>query len=480
MKSLHIRTADRIVYAVPARLDSITTYVLLEQETWFEKELIFLRHWLKPGMTAIEIGANVGIYALAMARWVGPKGRVFAYEPGGEARAMLKESRGINKAANLKILDFALSDREREGHLVWGNSSELNALGVGGPGETVRITSLDIENARHGWRSPDFLKIDAEGEEERILAGGHEFFSVHSPLVMFEVQVGTAFNKNLLTAFVEMGFGLFRLLPGAPILVAWNFDEPLDRFELNLFAAKPDRAGSMKDAGFLVEQPLDWRPDNEALASTFAMLRKEKFANAFGSAFDDFTKIDPDYAQALAAIGTWRAHNLSATQRYTALCVARQTLGRLGLRAPTVERYATFARLAWEGGWRGESLTALVQLAEYVSRNLFSPVEPFWPPCPRFDNVPVGDVPTRWFGSAVAEQLERAWSHSTYFGASSPGFDWLCEQPNASPEMHRRKILREARAGRNPIVPARLRNKERDNLNADVWRSGRVPGTRVV
>ena len=72
MKSLHIRTSDRITHAVPPRLDSITTYVLLEQETWFEKELNFLRHWLKPGMTAIDIGANLGIYALPMARWVGP------------------------------------------------------------------------------------------------------------------------------------------------------------------------------------------------------------------------------------------------------------------------------------------------------------------------------------------------------------------------------------------------------------------------
>src|SRR5262245_39956757 len=115
MKSWHVRTTDHIIHAVPPRLDSITTYVLLEQETWFEKELSFLRHWLKPGMTAIDIGANLGVYALPMARWVGPNGRIFAYEPGSEARALLEESRTINGAANLDVLAFALSDREREG-----------------------------------------------------------------------------------------------------------------------------------------------------------------------------------------------------------------------------------------------------------------------------------------------------------------------------------------------------------------------------
>ena len=98
MKHLRIRTADHITYAVPPSLDSITTYVLLEQETWFEKELNFLRHWLKPGMTAIDIGANLGIYALPMARWVGPTGRIFAYEPGSEARTLLEQSREINGA----------------------------------------------------------------------------------------------------------------------------------------------------------------------------------------------------------------------------------------------------------------------------------------------------------------------------------------------------------------------------------------------
>jgi hypothetical protein len=59
---------------------------------------------------------------------------------------------------------------------VFGDSSELDALGDSGAGETVRITTLDNEDATQGWPSPDFIKIDAEAEEERILAGGCNFF----------------------------------------------------------------------------------------------------------------------------------------------------------------------------------------------------------------------------------------------------------------------------------------------------------------
>src|SRR6516225_1120287 len=97
---LRIHLSNHVTLAVPPSLNSITTYVLLEQETWFEKELNFLSRWLKPGMTAIDVGANLGVYALPIARLVGPNGRVFAYEPGSEARGLLKESRDINVASN--------------------------------------------------------------------------------------------------------------------------------------------------------------------------------------------------------------------------------------------------------------------------------------------------------------------------------------------------------------------------------------------
>src|ERR1051325_6856119 len=89
MQPLRIRMRDDDVkLAVPADLSAMSTYVLLEQEAWFEKEPTFLRRWLKPGMTAIDIGANLGVYALPMARLVRPRGRGVAHRagPGGGGR----------------------------------------------------------------------------------------------------------------------------------------------------------------------------------------------------------------------------------------------------------------------------------------------------------------------------------------------------------------------------------------------------------
>src|SRR5260370_35086885 len=137
--------------------------------------MVSLRRWLRPGMTVLGIGANHGVYSLPMARLVGRTGHVFAYEPGSETRALLKRSRDLNAAVNLDISSFALSDSDREGRLVFGGSSELNALGDSGAGETVLITSLDKEDAPRGWPSPDFMKVNAQAEDEQMLAGVRNF-----------------------------------------------------------------------------------------------------------------------------------------------------------------------------------------------------------------------------------------------------------------------------------------------------------------
>jgi hypothetical protein len=126
---LHLKIKEGVTVAVLPTLKSTTTYVLLEQETWFEKELSFVVHYLRPGMTVVDIGANAGVYSLAMARAVGPGGRVFAFEPGSATRRLLEAGRTANGTDNLEILGEAVSDGERTGHLQHGHTSELHALG---------------------------------------------------------------------------------------------------------------------------------------------------------------------------------------------------------------------------------------------------------------------------------------------------------------------------------------------------------------
>src|SRR5258707_9420693 len=104
MGEMSLRMVDGTHIVVPSSLGAITTYVILEQEKWFEKEIAFVARWLRPGMTAIDIGANLGVYSLPMARLVGPEGQVFAYEPATETRRLLAISKAKNGADNLHII----------------------------------------------------------------------------------------------------------------------------------------------------------------------------------------------------------------------------------------------------------------------------------------------------------------------------------------------------------------------------------------
>jgi FkbM family methyltransferase len=476
LNTLELKISDGVTLVVPAHLESITTYVLLEQEGWFEKEMEFLRHWLRPGMTVIDIGANLGVYSLPMARLVGQKGRVFAYEPGSEPRTLLERSRQLNAAINLDISPLALSDREREGRLMFGSSSELNALGNTGAGETVRITSLDSEDAARGWPSPDFIKIDAEGEEERILAGGRTFFARHSPLVMFEIKAGDSINDRLRALFPSMGYRLFRLLGGAPILVADDVQQQLDGFELNLFAAKPDLVKALSQQGFLVDEVPAWAPSEAVCKNAESFWRNQQFASLVPAA--NGVPVDFDYRNSLAAYATWRATDQPITTRVGALSFALHGLRAACARAPTAGRLSTLARVAWEWGARGESVAALQRLLKSFQSGQIVLSEPFWPTCARFDGIAPGNQPADWFVCAVAEQFEQR-GFSSIFVEASPVLTWLCSQPFARAEMERRRVLLAARAGQKPKVPMRLCVAASDHLNPEIWRLSKVPGTIV-
>src|SRR5207302_4544743 len=139
------------------------------------------------------------------------------------------------------------------------------------------VTCLDLEDSARGWAPPDFVKIDAEGEEQRILAGGRAFFARYSPLVMFEIKAGDIINENLRSHFPTLGYRLYRLWPGAPVLVPDDPNKPIDGYELNLFAAKPDRAAALAREGLLLESVPDWAPDAAARSRTFEVLSAQAF-----------------------------------------------------------------------------------------------------------------------------------------------------------------------------------------------------------
>ena len=474
MREVILRLADGTLILVPASLNTLTTYVLLEQEAWFEKEAAFVPRLLKLGMTAIDIGANVGIYSLSLARCVGPEGAVYAYEPASETRYFLEQSRELNHIANLHIVAAALSDIPRAGYLAPSHMSELRSLSGEGVGEPISIASLDEEDRLRNWGSPDFVKIDAEGEETRIVEGGRAFFARHSPLVMFEIKTGNEINRSVIDDFRAMSYRIFRLLPGAPLLVPVESDDLLDPYELNLFAAKPDRVAVLAGDGWLVDHIRDWSPDSAARAGALTLLAAQRFGPSMRVL--QTPPMDSPYRRALAGYATWRAQEMAPPLRYAALRFSFYALRDLCETEPQSARLSTFARVAWELSERQLAIAVLKQALEMgrQSRNL---TEPFWPPNPRFDTIAPGRDVGTWFVVAALEQLERTSAYSSFFVSEGVNLDWLSRQPFVSTEMVRRHILMQLRRGERVPVPERLCKPAGDHINFEVWRSAADPNS---
>jgi hypothetical protein len=274
-----------------------------------------------------------------------------------------------------------------------------------------------------------------------------------------------------------LGYRAFRQLGGEPVLVPVEAGERLDNYELNLFAAKKDRARALSQDGLLIDAIPAWTPSRADRKNAGTFWRRQKFAPPVGGTGQNRPPSTMEYDNALAAYAVWRDPEQPLATRCAALRFALRGLRSVCTEAPTAGRLSTLARVAWEWGARGESAAVLHRLLAVIDAGHIRLGEPFWPASARFDDIAPGARAADWFAAAAAEQFEKSSIFSTAFAAPSAILPWLCKQPFCLTEMERRRVLFAARMGQRPEVPARLREPADDHLNAHLWRSGRVPGT---
>jgi FkbM family methyltransferase len=251
---------DAIKVVVIDSLEQITTYVLEEQLDWFEDELNALRKILKPGQTVLDIGANLGMYALSMARVVGQEGRVIAFEPASSTAALLQQSADLNGFSQIEVDTRGVGIRSGTARLTLDLNPELNRIEdmTSDPEatdviETIILTSLDDWASEHGpCTEISLIKIDAEGQELNVIAGAHKLLHTHSPLILYEIKHGDTVNTELVDAFADLGYASYSLAPGPMLLMPWN-PALLDGFTLNIFCCKADTAKQMEHDGILAQ-----------------------------------------------------------------------------------------------------------------------------------------------------------------------------------------------------------------------------------
>jgi FkbM family methyltransferase len=455
---------------VPAGIQASSTYVLLEQEDWFEDEIQFVRRWLRAGMHAVDVGANVGVYTAAMAAAVGPAGRVWAFEPTTRSADFLQRTLEVNGFRHVMLVRSAVSSRTGPLDFVVKRDSELNAVATGSSGEgatTVEATTLDRVAQEQGWNEVALVKIDVEGHEAAVVDGGRRFLAAASPLVQLEVRVGSRFDLAALEALAGLGYAFFRLLPHRLVLAPFDRHATPDAYQLNVFACKADRAAQLAQEGWLVAatdaataapRPEAWQ--RYASAAPYARALASQWQAA-----------PPAYAEALAAYAESRDEGHPLAQRVAWLRQAFDSLLAAVRQRNSVARSMSLARVAWELGAREAAVSALADAVARVRAE--PPAEAFLMPSPRYEMLePQGDL-TDWIECSLIEQYEKLRTFSSLFGGTTSAavLEPIARRSYRSPEMERRRQLVAMRAGTQdrPQATPLLARRGAENLNPEYW-----------
>jgi FkbM family methyltransferase len=150
---------------------------------------------LAPGMTFYDIGANFGLFSLAVARIVGPSGAVVSFEPLPENCRLVEHNAGLNNFRNIRCLRTALGAKDEEGRFLVSADPSWGALAAGErrpndcTGEiTVHIRRLDSLVVQEPIPPPDVVKIDIEGGEVAALAGADNLLATRRPILVIELH----------------------------------------------------------------------------------------------------------------------------------------------------------------------------------------------------------------------------------------------------------------------------------------------------
>lgn len=173
-----------------------------------EPELAELARLLPPGGTALDVGANQGIFAFALSQIAD---RVAAFEPNPDyalfARWMLRgraevHALALSDAPGRATFHVPLADDGMVLHYA-GNLKNTHAQFRNERTYDVAVRTLDS----FGFTSVRFIKIDVEGSERDVLAGGRTTIMRDRPVLLMELLSGTYQDPGAETAAICGDFG---------------------------------------------------------------------------------------------------------------------------------------------------------------------------------------------------------------------------------------------------------------------------------
>jgi FkbM family methyltransferase len=140
----------------------------------------------RPGMTVLDIGANIGAHTLALARLVTPSGAVYAFEPTDFAFEKLARNVSLNDVPQIHAIKVALSDHNAACQEITYRSSWRTSGGRNDQTTRADFVRLDDWCAQNAVSDVGLIKIDIDGNEFAALIGGRGLIERSRPVIVME------------------------------------------------------------------------------------------------------------------------------------------------------------------------------------------------------------------------------------------------------------------------------------------------------
>ena len=215
------------------------------------KDLIMLiQKYVKKGDTVFDIGANVGKVSLILARQVGDAGKVYSFEPEQNNFELLKKNIEINNLKNVTPLKYAVTDKNEKTLLKVSGACTTHQVCNDTNDATQEIETISLDEYFKDQKI-DFMKIDAEGSEPKIINGMKNIVKNNPHLKFiteYEVRVMTALKVDRVKYtddLISLGYDIFETRDGVKELIPTDSTKLLNHYNknspyrTNLFCIKP-------------------------------------------------------------------------------------------------------------------------------------------------------------------------------------------------------------------------------------------------
>ena len=171
---------------------------------------------VRPGGVCIDVGANIGVHTVRLAKLAGPEGSVHAIEAWPEVAARLAGNVELNGLVNVTIHTFAASSQLGEKlvlHLPARTNHRGRASGLRHEyltdSITVDTTTVDSLNLS----SLDLIKIDVEGAEGPVIAGAAATIERCQPAIVAELNttMTDSTSGGYFDRFAQYGYRVWRI-----------------------------------------------------------------------------------------------------------------------------------------------------------------------------------------------------------------------------------------------------------------------------